>query len=144
MTPLRQRFIEDLQLRNRVPKTIEAYVLQVRKFAQFYGRSPEYLNAEQVHRYLLYLLHEKKASWVQYNHAVVPGGGLSPDGTKWVSSRANFLVSVKVLGRLFRGKYLAAVKELYEAGELRFAGSTAAFAEKPAFQAWLSGLYAKD
>jgi hypothetical protein len=77
-------------------------------------------------------------------HAVVPGGGLSPDGTKWVSSRANFLVSVKVLGRLFRGKYLAAVKELYEAGKLRFAGSTAAFAEKPAFQAWLSGLYAKD
>jgi hypothetical protein len=49
-----------------------------------------------------------------------------------------------VLGRLFRGKYLAAVKELYAAGELRFAGSTAAFAEKPAFQAWLSGLYAKD
>jgi hypothetical protein len=35
MTPLRQRFIEDLQLRNRAPKTIEAYVLQVRKFAQF-------------------------------------------------------------------------------------------------------------
>jgi hypothetical protein len=75
---------------------------------------------------------------------VVPGGGLSPDGTKWVSSRANFLVSVKVLGRLFRGKYLAAVKELYEAGELRFAGSTATLAQKPAFQAWLSALYAKD
>jgi hypothetical protein len=54
------------------------------------------------------------------------------------------LVSVQVLGRLFRGKYLAAVKELYEAGELRFAGSTAALAEKPAFQAWLSRLYAKD
>jgi integrase/recombinase XerD len=70
MTPLRQRFIEDLQLRNRAPKTIEAYVLQVRKFAQFYGRSPEHLDAEQVHRYLLYLLHEKKASWVQYNQTV--------------------------------------------------------------------------
>ena len=77
-------------------------------------------------------------------HAVVPGGGLSLDGTKWVASRANFLVSVKVLGRLFRGKFLAGVKELYEAGELRFAGSTAALAEKPAFQTWLSGLYAKD
>jgi hypothetical protein len=77
-------------------------------------------------------------------HAVVPGGGLSPDGTKWVASRENFLVSVKVLGRLFRGKYLAALKELYEAGELRFGGSTAALAEKPAFYAWLGGLYAKD
>jgi site-specific recombinase XerD len=70
MTPLRQRFIEDLQLRNRAPKTIYAYVLQVRKFAQFYGRSPEHLDAEQVHRYLLHLLHEKKASWVQYNQTV--------------------------------------------------------------------------
>lgn len=77
-------------------------------------------------------------------HAVVPGGGLSPDGTKWVASRANFLLSVKVLGRLFRGKFLAGVKELSEAGELCFAGSTAALADKPAFQAWLSGLYAKD
>src|SRR5450432_2885840 len=70
MTPLRQRIIEELQLRNRAPKTIEAYVLQVRKFAQYYGRSPEQLDAEQVHRYLLYLLHEKKASWVQYNQTV--------------------------------------------------------------------------
>jgi hypothetical protein len=51
---------------------------------------------------------------------------------------------VKVLGRLFRGKYLAGVKELYEAGELRFAGSTTVLAQKPAFQAWLSALYAKD
>ena len=47
MTPLRQRFIEDLQLRNRSPKTIQAYVLQVRKFAQHYGRSPEQLDGEQ-------------------------------------------------------------------------------------------------
>lgn len=77
-------------------------------------------------------------------HAVVPGGGLSLDGTKWVSSRANFLLSVKVLGRLFRGKFLAGVKELYEAGSLRFAGSTAAFADKSAFRAWLNGLHAKD
>jgi hypothetical protein len=77
-------------------------------------------------------------------HAVVPGGGLSADGTRWVASRANFLVSVKVLGRLFRGKYLAALKKLYAAGELNFAGSTAALAEKPAFRALLSRLYAKD
>jgi hypothetical protein len=77
-------------------------------------------------------------------HAVVPGGGLSPDGTKWVSSHANFLLSVDVLGALFRGKYLAALRALYDAGQLRFAGSTAALQEKSAFQAWLGGLYAKD
>jgi integrase/recombinase XerD len=70
MTPLRQRFIEDLQLRNRSPRTIQAYVLQVRKFAEFHGRGPELLDVEHVHRYLLHLLHVKKASWVQYNQTV--------------------------------------------------------------------------
>ncbi len=77
-------------------------------------------------------------------HAVVPGGGLSPDGAKWVSSRADFLVSVDVLGRLFRGKYLASLRTLYDAGELQFAGSTEALKEKRVFQAFLSRLYSKD
>jgi hypothetical protein len=77
-------------------------------------------------------------------HAVVPGGGLSPDGTKWVASHANFLVSVNVLGRLFRGKYLAALRALYDAGQLRFAGSTAALQNKSAFRAFLRKLYGKD
>lgn len=70
MTPLRQRFIQDLQLRNRSPKTIQAYVFHVRNFAGFFHQSPEQLNCEHVHRYLLYLLHEKKASWPHYNQAV--------------------------------------------------------------------------
>jgi integrase/recombinase XerD len=70
MTPLRQRFIEDLQLRNRSPKTIEAYVFHLKEFARYFRQSPDQLGAEQVHRYLLYLLHEKKASWAQYNQAV--------------------------------------------------------------------------
>jgi site-specific recombinase XerD len=70
MTPLRQRFIEDLQLRNRSPKTIDAYVFHLKEFARYSGQSPDQLGPEQVHRYLLYLLHEKKASWAQYNQAV--------------------------------------------------------------------------
>jgi site-specific recombinase XerD len=70
MTPLRQRFIQDLQLRNRSPKTVQAYVFHVRNFARFFGKSPEQLGGEQVHRYLVHLLHEKKASWAQYNQAV--------------------------------------------------------------------------
>jgi hypothetical protein len=59
-----------LQLRNRSPKTVEAYVLHVRNFARHFGRSPDKLDGEHVHRYLLHLLHEKKASWPQYNQAV--------------------------------------------------------------------------
>ena len=70
MTPLRQRFIEDLQLRNRSPKTIDAYVFHVKAFAKYFGQSPDRLGAEQAHRYLLHLLKEKKASWPQYNQAV--------------------------------------------------------------------------
>ncbi len=70
VTPLRQRFIEDLQLRNRSPKTIAAYVFHVRNFARHFKQSPDQLGDEQVHRYLVHLLHEKKASWAQYNQAV--------------------------------------------------------------------------
>jgi integrase/recombinase XerD len=70
MTPLRQRFIEDLQLRNRSPKTIEAYVYHVRELACHFKRSPERLSDDQIHRYLLHLLHHKRVSWSSYNQAV--------------------------------------------------------------------------
>src|SRR5208337_1732046 len=70
MTPLRQRFIEDLQLRNRSPKTIEAYVYHVRELARHFKQSPEQLGDDQVHRYLLHLLHGKQVSWSSYDQAV--------------------------------------------------------------------------
>jgi integrase/recombinase XerD len=70
MTPLRQRFIEDLQLRNRSPRTVECYVFHLKKFAAHFGQSPDRLGGEQVHRYLLHLLHEQKVSWSHYNQAV--------------------------------------------------------------------------
>ena len=47
MTPLRQRFIQDLQLRNRSPKTIEAYVFHVRNFARFFNTAPDQFNGER-------------------------------------------------------------------------------------------------
>jgi integrase/recombinase XerD len=70
MTPLRRRLIEDLQLRNRSPKTIEVYVYHVRELARYCKQSPAQLADEQVHRYLLYLLHDKRVSWSSYNQAV--------------------------------------------------------------------------
>ena len=70
MTPLRRRLIEDLQLRNRSPKTIEAYVYHVRELARYYNQSPEQLGDDQIHRYLLHLLHHRQASWSSYNQAV--------------------------------------------------------------------------
>jgi integrase/recombinase XerD len=70
MTPLRERFVQDLQLRNRSPKTIEAYVYHVRELARHFKQSPERLGDDQIHCYLLHLLHDKKASWSSYNQAV--------------------------------------------------------------------------
>jgi hypothetical protein len=74
-------------------------------------------------------------------HAVVPGGGLAPDGQRWLACRPNFLLPVKVLGKVFRGKYLEGLRQAYDAGALQLGGSTAALAEPTAFAALLHELY---
>jgi site-specific recombinase XerD len=69
MTPLRQRLIHDLQLRNYSPRTVECYVSAVAHFARHFGRSPEHLGAEHTRAYQLHLLGQK-ASWSRFNQAV--------------------------------------------------------------------------
>ena len=70
MTPLRQRYIHDLELRNRSPRTISCYVWHVAAFAKHFGRSPEELGPEEVRAYQLHLVHERRASWSSFNQAV--------------------------------------------------------------------------
>jgi len=60
MTPLRQRMIEDMQLRNFTPATQRSYVHYVAEYAKYFNRSPELLDAEAIHQYLLYLINERK------------------------------------------------------------------------------------
>ena len=55
-------------------------------------------------------------------HCVIPGGGLSTDGKRWISCRKKFFLPVRVLSRLYRGKLLAALQESFEAGRLEFHG----------------------
>lgn len=62
MTPLRQRMIEDMQLRNLTPETQRSYVHYVAGYARYFNLSPEKLDAEAIHQYLLYLLNERKLS----------------------------------------------------------------------------------
>jgi integrase/recombinase XerD len=70
MTPLRQRFLEDLQLRNFAPKTIRIYLAAVIRFAAHFNRSPELLGPEEVRTYQLHLLHQRHVSWDTFNQAV--------------------------------------------------------------------------
>jgi hypothetical protein len=77
-------------------------------------------------------------------HCVVTGGGLSPDGRRWIAARRGYLLPVKVLGRLFRGKFLAGVKEAYDAGQLTLGGSVANLADPQVFRRWLDALYRQD
>src|SRR5579863_98681 len=66
-------------------------------------------------------------------HCVVPVGGLSLDGTRWVACRPGFFLPVRVLSRLFRRLFLDALRTAFEAGELGFFGELAALAEPNAF-----------
>jgi len=73
-------------------------------------------------------------------HMIVPGGGLSPDGKRWVASRGNFLVHVKVLARLFCGKLLAALQKAHDDGRLKFFSVLKHLACKRAFKCFLGPL----
>ena len=74
-------------------------------------------------------------------HMIVPGGGISNDGTRWISASEDFLLPVPVLTRMFRGKMLALLKAAHDEGQLEFFGPHTALAGKGAFKAYLEPLY---
>jgi hypothetical protein len=73
-------------------------------------------------------------------HCIVPGGGLSPDGERWISCRPGFFLPVRVLSRLFRRLFLEQLAAAHEAGRLRFFADHAPLAERHAFAAYLAPL----
>jgi predicted Zn-ribbon and HTH transcriptional regulator len=77
-------------------------------------------------------------------HCVVPGGGLSPDHQRWIASRTHFFLPVKVLSRVFRGKFVAGLRRAAECGQLAFHGECLSLAPPPAFTAFLRTLYRED
>lgn len=73
-------------------------------------------------------------------HCVVPGGGLSPDGTRWIATRPNFFLAVKPLARLFRRLFLERLTAAFNAGTLGFFGDLAALAKPGAFTSCIKAM----
>ncbi len=73
-------------------------------------------------------------------HIIVPGGGISPDGKRWIACRPGFFLPVRVLSRLFRRLFLEKLAAAHDAGHLRFFGDHIQLAERHAFTAYLAPL----
>ena len=71
-------------------------------------------------------------------HCVVTGGGLAPDASRWVAGRDDFFLPVRVLSRVFRGKFLAGLRAAFERGRLRFPGKLAVLGDSEQFNRLLS------
>jgi hypothetical protein len=71
---------------------------------------------------------------------IVPGGGLSPDGARWIACRPGFFLPVRVLSRLFRRLFLEGLAALHKAGQLQVFGDLAGLADPAAFAAYLAPL----
>jgi len=77
-------------------------------------------------------------------HCVLAAGGLAPDHSRWICSRRSFFLPVKVLGRIFRGKFVAGLKNAFQSGALQFHGHLLPLTEPRAFASWLRVLFRHD
>jgi hypothetical protein len=77
-------------------------------------------------------------------HCVIPAGGLSLDHQRWVRPRYRFFLPVKVLSRVFRGKFTAGLKKAFRKRELAFPGTLQSLAQEPAFRSLLRSLFRQD
>jgi hypothetical protein len=77
-------------------------------------------------------------------HCVVPGGGLSPDHSQWIRSAPRFFLPVRVLSRVFRGKFVAGLRRAFQRKQLVFFGQCQPLANEKAFTAFLRTLFRED
>jgi hypothetical protein len=77
-------------------------------------------------------------------HCVVPAGGLAPDGDRWIACRKGFFLSVRVLSRVFRGKFVRGLKQAFARGQLQFHGSLAELAAPQVFKHLLDQVVRHD
>lgn len=77
-------------------------------------------------------------------HCIVPGGGLSLDNSRWIKSKKKFFIPVKVLSRMFRGKYLFYLSKLYKKNKLKFPTKIKELQFKEIFNTFKDSLYKKE
>jgi hypothetical protein len=107
------------------------------------ARDPRHLGAEIGFFSVLHTWNQK-LQLHPHVHCVVPAGGLSADHTQWIKTRYAFFLPVKVLGRVFRGKFVAALKRAFQNGQLDFHGGLQSLAQPKTFSSWLRTLFRND
>jgi hypothetical protein len=107
------------------------------------ARDPRHLGAEIGFFSVLHTW-SQKLELHPHIHCVVPAGGLSADHTHWIKTRYAFFLPVKVLSRVFRGKFVAALKRAFRDGQLRFHGDLTPLAQPKTFSSWMRPLFRKD
>jgi hypothetical protein len=107
------------------------------------ARDPRHLGAEIGFFSVLHTW-SQKLNLHPHVHCVVPAGGLSLDHTHWVRSRDNYFLPKKVLRKVFRGKFVAALKQAFQNGQLNFHGDLKLLADPKTFAAWLRPLFREN
>ena len=107
------------------------------------ARHPRHLGAEIGFFSVLHTWNQKLEHH-PHVHCVVPAGGLSPDHRHWLTSRRRFFLPLPVLARVFRGKFVAALKHAFAAGQLGFHGQLKPLASPRAFSSFLRPLFRRD
>jgi hypothetical protein len=126
-----KRFIYGLLLRASAETLLEV------------ARDPRHLGAEIGFFSVLHTWNQK-LQLHPHAHCVIPAGGLSLDHTQWIHSRSRFFLSIHVLRRVFRGKFVAGLRQAFQDHRLSFHGNLAALAQPKTFAAWLRPLFRKD
>jgi Putative transposase/Transposase zinc-binding domain len=107
------------------------------------ARDPRHLGAEIGFFSVLHTW-DQRLQHHPHVHCVIAAGGLASDHSHWISSRRSFFLPVRVLGRVFRGKFVAGLKAAFREGTLEFHGALASLAEPRSFAAWLRCLFRRD
>ncbi|OFW43725.1 MAG: transposase [Acidobacteria bacterium RIFCSPLOWO2_12_FULL_60_22] len=136
------RLLSPLALRNKkivydlLFRTSAATLLEV-------ARNPRHLGA-QIGFFSVLHTWNQKLEHHPHVHCVVPAGGLSLDYARWIHPRYLFFLPVKVLSRVFRGKFVAALKSAFAEGQISFHGNLRLLAQQKAFSCFLRQLFRQD